>query len=50
LQAFVSASSGSEFLSRKAQARSYDAVLAAIAALLKSYSENECANYLANCG
>ena len=37
-------------LLRKAQARSYDAVLTAIAALLKSYSENECANYLANCG
>ena len=34
----------------KAQARSYDAVLAAIGALLKSYPAKECANYLANCG
>ena len=37
-------------LLRKAQARSYDAVLAAIGALLKSYAPQECANYLANCG
>ena len=37
-------------LLRKAQARSYDAVLAAIRALLKSYAPQECANYLANCG
>lgn len=37
-------------LLRKAQARSYDAVLAAIGALLKSYAPKECANYLANCG
>ena len=32
-------------LLRKAQARSYDAVLAAIGALLKSYAPQECANY-----
>ena len=37
-------------LLRKAQARSYDAVLAAIGALLKSYAPQECANYLANSG
>jgi len=37
-------------LLRKAQARSYDAVFAAIGALLKSYAPKECANYLANCG
>ena len=37
-------------LLRKAQARSYDAVLTAIGALLKSYAPKECANYLANCG
>ncbi len=37
-------------LLRKAQARSYDAVLAAIGALLKNYAPEECANYLANCG
>lgn len=37
-------------LLRKAQARSYDAVLAAIGALLKNYPPEECANYLANCG
>ena len=37
-------------LLRKAQARSYDAVLAAIGALLKSYAPKECANYLVNCG
>ena len=37
-------------LLRKAQARSYDAVLAAIGALLKSYAPQECANYFANCG
>lgn len=37
-------------LLRKAQARSYDAVLAAIGALLKSYAKKECTNYLLNCG
>jgi transposase len=35
---------------RKAQARSYDAVLAAIGELLRSYAAKECENYLANCG
>jgi transposase len=37
-------------LLRKAQARSYAAVLAAIGTLLKSFAPEECANYLANCG
>jgi transposase len=37
-------------LLRKVQARSYDAVLTAIGALLNSYSPKECTNYLANCG
>jgi transposase len=35
---------------RKAQARSYDAVLAAISRLLDTYSPAECANYLKNSG
>ena len=35
---------------RKAAARSYDAVLEAIAELLGSYTTKECANYVANCG
>ena len=35
---------------RKARARSYDAILAAIAQLLGSYTPKECANYLKNCG
>jgi transposase len=37
-------------LLRKARARSYDAVLSAIAALLDAYSPGECANYLQNSG
>jgi transposase len=37
-------------LLRRAQARSYDALLAAIAELLNAYSPNECANYLKNSG
>jgi transposase len=35
---------------RKAQARSYEAVLAAIGELLGSYTPQECANYLKNSG
>jgi transposase len=35
---------------RKAQARSYDALLAAISRLLDTYSPAECANYLKNSG
>ncbi len=37
-------------LLRKAQARSYDAILAAIADLLEAFDPNECANYLRNSG
>lgn len=37
-------------LLRKAQARSYDAVLSAVATLLDTYSPTECANYLQNSG
>jgi transposase len=35
---------------RKAQARSYEGVCAAIADILKAYQPQECANYLKNCG
>jgi hypothetical protein len=35
---------------RKAQARSCDAVLNAIAQLLQTFSSNECGNYLGNSG
>ena len=35
---------------RKAQARSYDALLTATAELLDTYSPNECANYVRNSG
>jgi transposase len=35
---------------RKAAARSYEAVLAAIGEVLGSYSQKECANYIKNCG
>ena len=35
---------------RKAQARSYEAAIAAIADLLGFYSPPECANYFKNCG
>lgn len=37
-------------LLRKAQARSYDALLTLIGALLNTYSAKECTNYLRNCG
>ena len=37
-------------LLRKAQARSYDAILAAIADLLDAFHPDECANYLRNSG
>ena len=37
-------------LLRKAQARSYDAILQAIAGLLDAYPPEECANYLRNSG
>ena len=37
-------------LLRKAQARSYDALLAAIAELLEAFPPDECANYLRNSG
>jgi transposase len=37
-------------LLRKAQARSYDAILAAIGEVLGSFTPKECANYLKNCG
>jgi transposase len=37
-------------LLRKAQARSYDAILAAIADLLDAFQPDECANYLRNSG
>jgi transposase len=37
-------------LLRKAQARSYDALLAAVGHLLDTYSPAECANYLRNSG
>jgi transposase len=37
-------------LLRKAQARSYDAILAAIAELLDTFEPAECANYLRNSG
>jgi hypothetical protein len=35
---------------RKAQARSYDTILAAVARLLDTYSPAECINYLKNSG
>jgi len=35
---------------KEVQARSYDAVLDAIREALKTYSPNECTNYLKNCG
>lgn len=35
---------------RKAQARSYEAILTAIGELLGTYSPDECRNYLKNCG
>ena len=35
---------------RKAAARSYEAVLAAIGELLGSYTPKECTNYIKNCG
>ena len=35
---------------RKMQARSFDAILAAIAELLGTYTPKECSNYLRNCG
>jgi transposase len=35
---------------KKAAARSYEAVLAAIGELLGSYTPKECANYIKNCG
>lgn len=35
---------------RKAKARSYDAILAAIGQLLGTYTSKECANHLKNCG
>jgi putative transposase len=35
---------------RKAKARSFDAILKAIGALLQTFSPSECANYLKNCG
>jgi transposase len=37
-------------LLRKAQARSYDAILVAIAELLDTFQPDECANYLRNSG
>lgn len=37
-------------LLRRAQARSYDGLLAAIAELLDTYTSQECANYLRNSG
>ncbi len=37
-------------LLRKTQARSYDAILAAIGVLLGAFPPQECANYLQNCG
>ncbi len=37
-------------LLRKTQARSYDAILAAIGALLGAFAPQEYANYLKNCG
>jgi transposase len=37
-------------LLRKAQARSYDGLLKAIGELLETYTRQECANYLKNCG
>ena len=37
-------------LLRKAQARSYDAILTTIAQLLDAFSPDECANYLRNSG
>ena len=37
-------------LLRKAQARSYDAILAAIAEILGAFTPQECRNYLKNCG
>jgi hypothetical protein len=37
-------------LLRKADARTYDAVSAAAAAILAQYSANECAAYLRNAG
>jgi transposase len=37
-------------LLRKAQARSYDAILAAIGELLRRFMPQECDNYLKNCG
>jgi transposase len=35
---------------RKAQARSYEAILAAIGEILGTFTPRECANYLKNCG
>jgi len=37
-------------LLRKAQARSYDAILAAIGEVLGTFTPKECTNYLKNCG
>lgn len=37
-------------LVRKAQARAYEAVLAAIGEVLGTFTPQECANYLKNCG
>ena len=37
-------------LLRKAQTRSYDAILAAIAEILGAFTPQECRNYLKNCG
>jgi transposase len=37
-------------LLRRAQARSYDAILAAIGEVLGTFTPKECANYLKNCG
>jgi putative transposase len=37
-------------LLRKAQARSYEAILAAIAEILGTFTAQECTNYLKNCG
>jgi transposase len=37
-------------LLRKAQARSYEAILVAIGEILKNFTSRECNNYLRNCG
>ena len=37
-------------LLRKAQARSYEAILAAIGEILGTFTPQECTNYLKNCG